>query len=63
MTENLAEVYAILGNADSAIDILDGLLTRPSSVTVEILKLNPVWDHIRSNPRFAELLTKHGAKT
>jgi adenylate cyclase len=63
MTENLAEVYAILGNADSAVDILDGLLTRPSSVTVEILKLNPVWDHIRSNPRFAELLTKHGAKT
>src|SRR5438270_4754226 len=43
MTENLAEVYAILGDADPAIDILDGLLTRPSVVTVEMLKLNPVW--------------------
>jgi TolB-like protein/class 3 adenylate cyclase/Tfp pilus assembly protein PilF len=63
MTENLAQVYAILGDADPAIDILDGLLTRPSIVTVEMLKLNPVWDRIRSNPRFAELLSKHGAKT
>jgi tetratricopeptide (TPR) repeat protein len=63
MTENLAEVYAVLGDAASAVDILDGLLTRPSIVTVEMLKLNPVWDRIRSNPRFAELLTKHGAKT
>jgi TolB-like protein/Flp pilus assembly protein TadD len=63
MTENLAAVYAVLGDADSAIDILDGLLTRPGTVTVEMLKLNPVWDHIRSNPRFTELLAKHGAKT
>jgi tetratricopeptide (TPR) repeat protein len=63
MTENLAQVHAILGDANPAIDILDGLLTRPSTVTVEMLKLNPVWDHIRSNPRFAELLTKHSAKT
>ena len=62
VTENLAEVHAILGDADSAIDILEGLLTRPSYVTVEMLKLNPVWDPIRNNPRFAELLSKHGAK-
>jgi TolB-like protein/Tfp pilus assembly protein PilF len=62
ITENLAQVYAILGDADSAVDILDGLLTRPSYLTVETLKLNPVWDRIRSNPRFTELLTKHGAK-
>ena len=62
MTENLAAVYAVLGDADNAINILDGLLARPSYVTVEMLKLNPVWDRIRSNPRFAELLTKHSAK-
>jgi hypothetical protein len=63
MTQNLAEVYAILGDADSAVDILDGLLSRPSALTVEILKLNPVWDRIRSNPRFMGLLAKYGAKT
>jgi Predicted integral membrane protein len=62
LTENLAQVYAVLGDADSAIDILDGLLSRPSYVTVAMLQLNPVWDPIRNNPRFADLLSKHGAK-
>ncbi len=62
ITESLAEVHAILGNSNEAIEILDGLLTRPSEVTVETLKLNPVWDSLRGNPGFAEILARHGAK-
>ncbi len=62
ITESLAEVHAILGNSNEAIEILDGLLTRPSEVTVETLKLNPVWDSLRGNPGFAEMLARHGAK-
>ncbi|MBA2585235.1 MAG: hypothetical protein H0U99_01980, partial [Chthoniobacterales bacterium] len=63
ITECLAQVHAILGEADQAILILDGLLTRPSTLTVELLKIDPIWDSIRHNPRFTELLAKHGAKT
>ncbi|HEX8490883.1 MAG TPA: hypothetical protein VF626_07695, partial [Chthoniobacterales bacterium] len=60
MTEALAEVYCIVGEQDKAIVLLDHLLSRPSFVTVASLKVMPMWDWLRQNPRFAELLKKHG---
>jgi TolB-like protein/Tfp pilus assembly protein PilF len=62
ITEGVAQVHAILGENDRAIEILDGLLSRPSSVTAEVLKVNPVWDPLRSDPRFQALIDKYGAK-
>jgi TolB-like protein/Tfp pilus assembly protein PilF len=60
MTQRLAEVYACVGEPEKAIDLLDGLLAKPSPVTVAILKVIPIWDHLRDNPRFIELLKKYG---
>jgi TolB-like protein/Tfp pilus assembly protein PilF len=60
--ESVAQVYAILGEKDRAIEVLDGLLSRPSGMTVQILKVNPIWDPLRNDPRFENLLTKHGSK-
>jgi len=62
ITEALAQIYAIFGDAASAVPILDGLLQRPSQVTVAVLKLNPVWDPIRTDSQFQALLDKYGAK-
>jgi tetratricopeptide (TPR) repeat protein len=62
ITAGVAEVYSILGDSDRAIEILDGLLSRPSAVTVEGLKVNPIWDPLRSDPRFQALLQKYGGK-
>lgn len=62
ITEALAQIYAIFGDAASAVPILDGLLQRPSQVTVAVLKLNPVWDPIRTGSQFQALLDKYGAK-
>ena len=62
ITAGVAEVYAILGDSDRAIEILDGLLNRPSTVTVQGLKVNPIWDPLRSDPRFQALIDKYGAK-
>jgi TolB-like protein/Tfp pilus assembly protein PilF len=62
ITVGVAEVHAILGNNAQAIEILDGLLNRPSSVTVQILKVNPVWDPLRNDPDFQALLTKYSGK-
>ena len=56
----MAEVHAILGESDRAIEVLDGLLSRPSAITVQGLKVNPIWDPLRDNPRFIELLKKYG---
>jgi TolB-like protein/Tfp pilus assembly protein PilF len=60
--ESVAEVYAILDEKDRAIEVIDGLLSRPSGMTVQILKVNPIWDPLRNDPRFADLLTKYGGK-
>jgi TolB-like protein/Tfp pilus assembly protein PilF len=59
----VAEVHAILGDNGRAIEILDGLLSRPSAVTVQGLKVNPIWDPLRNDPQFQALLTKYGGKT
>jgi TolB-like protein/Tfp pilus assembly protein PilF len=59
----VAEVHAILGDNGRAIEILDGLLSRPSSVTVQGLKTNPIWDPLRNDPQFQALLNKYGGKS
>jgi TolB-like protein len=63
ITAGVAEVYCITGENDRAIELLDGLLGRPSNITVPLLKLSPVWDPLRQDPKFQALLEKHGAKT
>jgi TolB-like protein/Tfp pilus assembly protein PilF len=63
ITGQVAEVYAILGDDDRAIELLDGLLNRPSDLTVSNLRLNPAWDPLRNDPRFQALLTKYSGKS
>ena len=55
----LAEVEARTGAASDAIAILRRLLTVPAGETVSIarLKIDPVWDPIRNDPGFQQLLT------
>jgi TolB-like protein/Tfp pilus assembly protein PilF len=62
ITEGVAEVNVFVGDNTRAIDILSGLLDRPSSITAAILKVDPVWDPLRSDPRFQALIEKHGSK-
>ncbi len=63
ITEGVAQVHAILGENDRAIEILEGLLSRPSAVTAQALKVNPIWDPLRSDPGFQALLSKYAGKT
>src|SRR5947207_7106415 len=58
-----AEVHTILGDNGRAIEILDGLLSRPSAVTVQTLRINPIWDPLRNDPGFQALLSKYAGKT
>src|SRR5438128_2031509 len=62
ITEGAAEVYATVGENARAIELLEGLLSRPSPVTVALLKLSPAWDPLRKDPRFQALIDKYGAK-
>ena len=55
--ENMAHIYALLGDADDAIPILKRLLQIPynGAITPALLRLDPVWDQICSDPRFQKL--------
>lgn len=59
-TEVLMEVYALVGEPDKALDLLDGMLARNTQITVAQVKINPIWDSVRNNPRFISILKKHG---
>ena len=63
ITAGVAEVYCIVGENGRAIEVLDGLLNRPSNVTVPGLKVNPIWDPLRNDLQFKALLNKHSGKT
>jgi TolB-like protein/Flp pilus assembly protein TadD len=56
---NLAEVEAHAGETEEAIKILHRLLSIPAGLEVSIarLKIDPVWDPIRNDPGFQQLLT------
>jgi serine/threonine-protein kinase len=54
-TAALAEIYAWVGEPDEAFHLLDHLLTVPGGPTIPQLRLDPVWDPLRSDPRFQKL--------
>jgi tetratricopeptide (TPR) repeat protein len=53
----MAQIHALLGDADHAIPILKRLLQIPFGgvITPALLQIDPIWDPIRNNPRFQEL--------
>ncbi|HEY3602392.1 MAG TPA: hypothetical protein VGK72_10585 [Chthoniobacterales bacterium] len=59
--ERLARVEAEVGETQSAIDHLEQLLSSSGGETVSVatLRIDPVWDPMRDDPRFKALLAKH----
>ena len=63
ITVALAQIYCWTGELDDAFRLLDHSLNTPNGITVSLLKLDPVWDPVRGDPRFKALIDKYGAKT
>jgi serine/threonine-protein kinase len=55
--QNMARIYALLGDANHAIPILDRLLRIPysASLTPAKLRIDPTFEQIRNDPRFQKL--------
>jgi len=55
---NVCVIYTMLGKNDAAIDLLEELLKISSPLSVPILRLDPEWNQLRSNPRFQKLIAE-----
>jgi tetratricopeptide (TPR) repeat protein len=62
ITASLAEIYALTGETDEALRLIDHLLETPNGLTISLLKLDPIWDPLRNDPRFQALIDKYAAK-
>ena len=51
----LAQIQALFGDHNAAIAALPHLLKVPAGLTTAILKLDPLWDPLRNDPRFQKL--------
>jgi len=53
--EDLAGIYAQVGETDKAIEIIDKLLNIPSYLSPALLRIDPKWAPLRADPRFRKL--------
>lgn len=58
MQVHVATVFLLAGDRDAAFRVLDTLASIPSELSAAKLRLNPVYDSIRDDPRYPALLEK-----
>ena len=56
ITLALAQIYARVGDSDSALSLLQHSLSSISGVTIPVLRLDPAWDSLRSEPRYQKMV-------
>ncbi len=54
--QSLLEVYIITGNHEAALDKTEYLLSIPGNISVNLLTVDPIYDPLRSLPRFRQLI-------
>ena len=56
--QRLAETAVDVGDFGAAFTALEQLLSNPTAFSIHLLKLDPVWDPLRADPRYAALLER-----
>jgi serine/threonine-protein kinase len=59
LSERRARIFAQAGLVAEALAEIEPLLAGPSWTSVHMLRLDPIWDPIRDDPRFQALLEKY----
>lgn len=60
LADNLAHVYAMVGEYAGAIDEIESLLSVDAPLSIPWLRVDPTWDPLRDDPRFQSLLEEGG---
>ena len=63
MVISRARISMMCGDIDTALALLDKSLQTPAGVTIHELRLDPIWDPLRPDPRFQQMLSKFGGKS
>jgi hypothetical protein len=50
--------FILAGDRDAAFRVLDALAGVPSPLSSQLLRLNPIYDSLRADPRYEDLLAK-----
>ena len=62
VTMLVAETYALLGEPDLAVPLLEHSISSVNGLTPSLLKLDPIWDSLRDDPRFGQIVAAAEAK-
>ena len=57
-----ARIHMMCGDLDTAFALLDRSLQTPAGITIHELRLDPIWDPVRTDPRFQQMLAKFGVQ-
>jgi serine/threonine-protein kinase len=56
--EEMARIYAMVGERDAAVEQLEYLMSIPFDLAAPGLRLDPTWDSLRNHPRFQKLVSR-----
>jgi serine/threonine-protein kinase len=59
---NLAQIYALVGETDLAIEQINAVQRAPNMLSYGLLKLHPYWDSLRGDPRFEKIVASLAPK-
>jgi TolB-like protein/Tfp pilus assembly protein PilF len=59
---DMAQIYALVGESDLALDTIEYLLENPSDFSIARVRLDPTYDSLRDHPRYPEILAKYGQR-
>jgi hypothetical protein len=59
---NLAQIYTWTSEKDLAIAHIKAAVSVPSNLSYGLLKMHPMWDALRGDPRFEEIVTSLAPK-
>ena len=55
--QDVALAYVMLGERTAALDVIERLLSIPARFSPQLLRLDPLWDPLRGDPRFERLVS------